>query len=205
MSQIQNIIFDLGAVLIEWDPPKFASVAFEDPHRQRIALEKILTGSIWGLLDRGALSETLAAQQLAKDTALTEQEIHHLFDFVRRSLVLIPDTHQILQQCAQSNYNLYCLSNVSTINFQFLKARYNFFNLFTGIVISGDTNLLKPEIAIYHHLLEKFALSAESCLFIDDSEQNTLAAAECGMHTVTFVNAVQCKHELAHQLGHSLI
>ncbi|HBC58595.1 MAG TPA: hypothetical protein DCZ03_15660 [Gammaproteobacteria bacterium] len=201
MSQIQNIIFDLGAVLIEWDPHKFATAAFADPLRQRIALEKILTSPIWSQLDRGALSEELAAQQLANEISLTEQEIHYLFDFVRTSLVLIPETHQLLLQCVGRHYDVFCLSNVSTINFRFLKARYDFFSLFKGIVISGDTNLLKPEIAIYRHLLEKFNLHAESCLFIDDSELNTQAAAELGLHTVTFINVVQCQQELAEKLA----
>jgi putative hydrolase of the HAD superfamily len=93
-------------------------------------------------------------------------------------------------------HSLYCLSNLHANSFAHLKAKYTFWDLFDGAVISCLVHLCKPEPAIYAHLLETFGLSGPETLFIDDLEVNLDAAKPFGIRTIRFMTQAQCEREL---------
>ncbi|HEV2601324.1 MAG TPA: HAD-IA family hydrolase [Candidatus Babeliales bacterium] len=95
---------------------------------------------------------------------------------------LMPDAYRFAQECKRKGHNLYILSNWDSSSFELLHKKYNhFFDLFDGIVISGDIHAIKPSPAAYHHLLTTYNLNPSDCIFIDDRIENRIAAEQCGI------------------------
>jgi HAD superfamily hydrolase (TIGR01509 family) len=124
-----------------------------------------------------------------------------LFEAVRSSLQPKADTLALLENLAQRQVPLYCLSNMPASTFAFLRERHTFWSAFRGIVISGEIKMIKPEREIFEYLLHRYELTASQTVFVDDHPPNIQAAQALGLHTVLFHDARQCEAELDHLLG----
>jgi putative hydrolase of the HAD superfamily len=102
---------------------------------------------------------------------------------------------------ARRRVPLYCLSNMPASTFAYLRHRHRFWPVFSGIVISGEIKLMKPEREIFDYLLVQYGLSAAHTVFVDDHLPNIEAAQALGLHTVLFRDARQCEIELEHLLA----
>ena len=78
----------------------------------------------------------------------------------------------------------------------YLEKKYAIWDMFDGIVISSRIQKVKPEIAIYEHLLTEYQLNASETIFIDDTSENLTAASSIGIQTIKFVDSHQCKRDL---------
>ena len=194
---MKNVVFYLGAVLLEWDPEAIVRQFTPDSCQQDNVMKQILQHPDWLEMDRGKLSEVDAAYRAAKRTGLDTREIFGLFSIVKDSLTVIPNTLRLLEKASENGFNLYCLSNMSPENYLFLKHKYAFFEFFHGIVVSGLENTVKPEKEIYQILLQRFSLNPGETLFIDDREENTRTAADLGISTITFSTSPECYSELS--------
>jgi len=94
------------------------------------------------------------------------------------------------------------LPSVSVSTFEMLTRRYTFFSHFEHLVISGAILLLKPEPAIYKHLVEKTGIVPSESVFIEDLTRNVIAARECGLHAIQFTSPEACRKELRAYLPH---
>ncbi|WP_455365755.1 HAD family hydrolase [Kaarinaea lacus] len=193
---MKNWVFDLGAVLLEWDPQTIVSTFTSDADLQALLIREVFQHPDWLAMDRGQLLETDAIPTAAKRTNLEHQDIHNLFDIVRESLTIVPGALDILEKARDNNRDLYCLSNMSRENYTYLKDKYAFFNYFHGIVISGLENTMKPEREIFQILLQRFALNPDETLFIDDRWENTQSAAALGISTITFTESAACYQQI---------
>lgn len=100
---------------------------------------------------------------------------------------LIKESITFIQECKQAGHSVYILSNWDPYSCALLKIRWpNFFALFDGIVISGEIGLIKPDPGIYQYLLQKYQLDPDDCFFIDDQEENVIAAQKEGITTYKF-------------------
>lgn len=109
----------------------------------------------------------------------------------------IEGTVDILQKLKNvGTYGLYGLTNWSTETFPIALARFDFFSLFDGILVSGVERIRKPNPAFYQLLLSRYNLLANECLFIDDNRRNTEAAIKLGIPSITFENPEQLLKEL---------
>ncbi len=124
-----------------------------------------------------------------------------LFDAVRRSLTPKADSVALLQSLSRRQVPLYCLSNMPAGTFAYLRELHAFWKAFTGIVISGEIKMAKPEREIFEYLLRRYGLSAAETVFVDDHAPNIEAARALGLHTVWFRDAAQCSLELERLLG----
>ncbi|MEZ4708239.1 MAG: HAD-IA family hydrolase [Caldilineaceae bacterium] len=106
------------------------------------------------------------------------------------------ETVALMHELTELEATLYCLSNMPVERYAWLRQSYNFWPLFSGIIISGEIQLIKPDAAIYQHLLQKFELPAEACLFLDDSPPNIEAANALGIHGILFQDAADCRHQV---------
>ena len=98
---------------------------------------------------------------------------------------IFPKAYDFIRECKAKGYKLYVLSNWDAESFAVLKKMYpDLFNLFDGIVVSGEVGLMKPDPAIYQYLLETFDLDPDYTIFIDDQEENKEAAEQAGIHTI---------------------
>ena len=198
-----NLIFDLGGVVVRWDPDAIIAGVFSDPKTRAKVKDAVFSHADWLELDRGTLGREDAIRRAAQRTGIDAAELTRLLIAVPSSLVPIPQTVELLYRLKAGGYPLYCLSNMHLASIEHLEREQRFFEVFTGRVISCRLNLCKPEPAIYRHALETYGLRAEETVFIDDVEVNVAAAAKLGMRTIQFRDAAQCERELR-SLGLSL-
>ncbi len=109
---------------------------------------------------------------------------------------IIPQTVDIVRRLKQSGYRLVGLTNWNMDKFTLVKHKYDFFNLFEQIIVSGAVKLVKPDPAIYNLLLQQVSLTAADCLMIDNSSDNVQASRKLGFLTIHFTSPEQLEAEL---------
>ena len=115
----------------------------------------------------------------------------------------IPGTVAILRALHAAGTPLYALTNWSQETFPIAQQRFDFLSLFRGIVVSGSERLVKPDLAIYRLLVERFDLNPARCVYIDDSATNAAAATLLGMHAIHFTSPDALAGELC-ELGFAI-
>jgi putative hydrolase of the HAD superfamily len=195
-AAVRNVIFDLGGVVFEWNPDHIVARVQPVPEL-RPSLKAALFGHAdWRLFDRGALTEPELIERLQVRIGATRREVEVILDTVRHSLVEKPETLQLIRALQAQGTPLYCLSNMPGSIYAHLRQRHDFWDAFSGIVISGEVKMMKPEPEVFVHLLETFQLSAEESVFIDDLAANVEAARQVGLHAILFIDAAQCREAL---------
>ena len=191
-----NIVFDLGGVVVRWEPETLIADLFDDPEVCRVVHSEFVGHPDWVELDRGTLAPEDAVARASERTGLSHFELNHFLQRVPSRLTPITDTVESLHRLKTQGHSLYCLSNMHFASIEYLERTYDFFDVFIGKVISCRLNLCKPEPKIYSHLLETYGLHAADTVFIDDVEINLATARQMGIQTVRFENPVQCTDEL---------
>jgi HAD superfamily hydrolase (TIGR01509 family) len=198
---VRNVIFDLGGVVFDWNPDHIVSRVQPVPE-MRAALKAALFGHAdWRLFDRGTLSEPELIERLQLRLGATRQEVDAILDAVRNSLVEKPETLELMRALQGQGTPLYCLSNMPATIYTHLRRRHHFWDVFSGIVISGEVQMMKPEPEVFMHLLETFNLRADESVFVDDLLSNIESARQVGLHAIWFKDAAQCRRELDQILG----
>jgi len=188
---MKNVIFDVGGVLLDWNPGRILEGYYADPGERAQMKQHIFLHADWLELDRGTLSESALLERIAGRAGRPVPELGNLFEVVRNSLLPKTDTIALLGSLAARKVPLYCLSNMPANVFSKLRQRFEFWDLFDGIVISGEVKLVKPEPAIFEHLLSRYGLAAGDSVFVDDLPANIQAARALGLHGVLFESARQ--------------
>jgi putative hydrolase of the HAD superfamily len=191
-----NIIFDLGGVVITWDPDAFVADVFTDKEIQKIARKHILDHSDWIEMDRGTLTIKEAIKRGVERTGLPESEVKRLLQAVPLFLTPIKESLQLVYDLKKADHKLFVLSNLHPESIAHLEKEFSFLELFDGRVISCRINKVKPEAEIYHHLISTYQLDVADTVFIDDFDINLEAANAIGLKTIKFEDADQCKREL---------
>ena len=193
---IRNIVFDLGNVLLDFDPDSYLDdLGYKDRTKEKLKSE-IFETEEWLMLDRGTISQEEAVKRWQQRNPGLKNKITDVMAGWEKILTLKEDSLQILKSLAEQNYNLYILSNFHQKAFSYVSKKYDFFNYFDGQVISAEVELVKPEAEIYDHLLNKFDLKAEETIFIDDSMDNIKAALKKGIRVIHFKDAASLEEEL---------
>jgi putative hydrolase of the HAD superfamily len=195
-SLVRNVIFDLGGVVFDWNPDHIVSRVQPVPELQASLKAALFGHADWRRFDRGTLTEAELIERLQARLGATRQEVEVILDAVRNSLVEKPDTLELIRALKGQGTPLYCLSNMPASVYTHLRGRHNFWDVFSGIVISGEIQLMKPEPEVFLHLLETFSLRAQECVFVDDLPANVESARQVGLHAVLFKDAAQCGREL---------
>jgi putative hydrolase of the HAD superfamily len=191
------IVFDLGGVVVRWEPELILREVFDDLPTRAQARDGILNHPDWVELDRGTLPRSDAISRAVARTGLSEAQVHAFLQHVPPSLVAVPESVRLLYHLKQRGHTLFCLSNMHLASIEHLESTYDFWPVFTGVVISCRIHLCKPEAAIYQHLLKTYRLEGPSTVFIDDTQENLTAAGQLGIQTIKFENASQCERALA--------
>jgi len=190
---MKNVIFDVGDVLLDWNPGRVLQGFYADDSERERMKQLIFHHADWLELDRGAMAEDVLLQRIAERAGRPVPELNGLFEVVRDSLHPKQDTVALLGSLSARGVPLYCLSNMPSKIYATLSQRFDFWRHFDGIVISGDIRMVKPEPAIFRHLLERYGLRAGDTVFVDDLPANVEAAQRLGLHGIVFENAAQCE------------
>lgn len=191
-----NVVFDLGGVVVRWKPDELIAAHFADAETRARVRRDIIDHADWLALDRGVLDKADAVQRGAQRTGLSAADVLRFLDSVPPALTVMPDTVALMRRLRAQGYTLYCLSNMQTASIAWLEREHDYWDVFSGAVISSRIHLIKPEPAIYTHLLERFTLRAAETVFIDDTPVNLPPAQAQGIRTVLFKDAAQCEREL---------
>ena len=192
----QAIIFDVGGVLLHWDPHRIYRRFFDQPRKIDRFLAEIDFAAWNAEQDRGRPF----AQGVAELSSRFPQYAHlirayheHWEDSIAGP---IEGSVAILRALKRAAYPLYALSNWSAETYPRVRDRYDFFSLFDDIILSGEVGLSKPDPAIFSLTLRRIGRSANECLLIDDSEANVLAAEHMGIAVIHFKTPEQLRREL---------
>jgi 2-haloacid dehalogenase len=198
---IKAIVFDYGNVLLEWNPRYVYQRFFpDDPEGMEEFLKEIDFMEWNAQQDKGrTFAEGVAAlsKQFPHHAHLIQAYHDHWVDSIGEAYW---ETVDLMRQLKEKGYPIYGLSNWSAETFPSMREKYNFFDLFDDMVISGAVGFVKPEPEIFQILLDKIDRPAEECLFIDDALPNIQQADAMGFKTIHFVSPSQLKDALV-QLG----
>ncbi|HLO16504.1 MAG TPA: HAD family phosphatase [Anaerolineales bacterium] len=192
ITNIKAIIFDFGNVLLEWNPRLVYQRYFpNDPEGMERFLKEVNFAD-WNLQqDKGrpfTEGVALLSQQFPHYAQLIQAYHDHWIDSVGG---VIAGTVEIMKELKEAGYPLYGLSNWSAETFPYAREQHDFFDLFDGIVISGEVGHVKPDPEIFELLLKKIGRPASECLFIDDALSNIAQAQKMGIATIHFQSPEQ--------------
>ncbi len=191
-----TIVFDLGGVLIDWNPRYLYRQLFDDETEMEAFLSIVCTPE-WNVAQDGGrtVAEAVAeATSRHPEKAALIEAYYDRFDEMMAGP--IDGTLDILARLRQQQTPCYALTNWSAETFPLARNRFDFLGWFKGVVVSGEEKLKKPDPAIYRLLLERFALEPQDTVFVDDSPRNVQAAAELGLHAIHFTSPSALNDEL---------
>ncbi|OOE80958.1 HAD family hydrolase [Salinivibrio sp. ML198] len=197
MTGYQNIIFDIGNVIVRWSPEEIIRLTLGDAADAHAHANQIFQSDIWQALNRGTLTEAQAKQRFADDTALSPAQLEALFYYIKQTQICLYGSVDLLRSAKEAGYGVYALTDNVREIVAFLKQRYAFWSLFDGAIVSAEVGYLKPEPAIYQCLLDDYHLDPASCVFLDDRIANVEGAKALGMAGIPFTDAQQGRAELA--------
>ncbi len=195
---IKTVIFDLGGVLVDWNPEYLYKKVFQgEPEKMKFFLNTVCNKD-WNMEQDAGRTFEEGSQILLKDYPEYEKEIRLFFDRWEEMMKgEIEGTVLILNKLKELNkVKLYALTNWSSETFPIAKRRFNFLKYFEGIVVSGEEYTRKPFSKIYETTLNRFSLEAKHCIFIDDSIENIEAARKMGINALHYTDSIQLKADL---------
>jgi 2-haloacid dehalogenase len=191
-----NVVFDIGNVLIHWDPRALYRKMFSSEDEVEWFLGHVCTAD-WNLeQDRGRSFEDAIAEATSRHPGHAEAIAAYHHRWHETVIGPIEGTVAILAELKAQGTPLYAITNWHQDKFRETRARFSFLDSFRDIVVSGDERLVKPDPAIYRLLLERNGLEASSCLFIDDSPKNVAGAEAVGMKAHHFTGPETLRAEL---------
>lgn len=196
-ARIDTVVFDIGNVLLEWEPRHVFRKVFNDPARVDWFLTEVCCGD-WNRQQDGgrpwaqAEAEAIARHpELAKEIRLYRSRWHEMVPAV------IDDGIAIHAELQAAGVPLYAITNFAADTFAESQRRFPILTEFTGIIVSGAEHLLKPDPAIYRLLCKRYGLDPTRCVFIDDSAANCDGARTIGMAAVHHTDAATTRCALA--------
>ncbi|MGI6693644.1 MAG: HAD family hydrolase [Limnochordia bacterium] len=196
MRKLQNVVFDLGNVLLMFNPGEYLAGLFDDAELAGRLQRAVFCSPEWYMLDRGVITQEEAVWRLTRQHPDLASGITQTFADWFSMLKPISANVEVVRSLKKSGYPLYVLSNFHKAAFEYVYGKYEWFNLFDGLIISYQHQTLKPEPAIYQTLLAVYALIPEDCVFIDDSLANLAAASEFGIKGIHYQSTDQLRLEL---------
>ena len=196
-NKIDAIIFDLGGVLIDWNPAYVFDQMFEDEEKKKHFFENICTNE-WNEQQDAGRSLQEATDELIQKYPEWKEYIEAFYGRWEEMLGgPIHETVDIFRQLKEEGrYKLYALTNWSAETFPIALEKYEFLHWFDGRVVSGEEKMRKPFPEFYQLILNRFELVPHETLFIDDNLRNVEAASTLGISTVHFKSPEQLKDEL---------
>lgn len=194
--RIDTVVFDMGGVLVDFSAELFSKRLNIGAEGRELLLRGLLHTADWVRLDRGTITEE---EVYAHACARLPKELHAAADYIiyhwNEPIAPIAGTAEVVRELKARGCTLYLLSNAAHRQHEYWHDIPGS-ECFSGTLISADVHLLKPEAAIYQALFDKFHLTPQRCVFIDDFPPNIEAAENTGMQGIVFHDAAQLREEL---------
>ena len=197
---IKNIVFDIGKVLVYFEPEKVMDELGFSAEAKETIIKELFEKPLWEEGDRGALSIAETLQMYIEGAPQYEAEIRSLYENVDRTITMMPHTIPWMKELKERGYKLYIISNYAENTFYKTEEKLEFLQYVDGDIFSYRYKLLKPEPAIYNLLLDTYGLKAQESVFIDDRDSNVEGAIAVGFKGIQFHTYEQAKKELEDML-----
>ncbi|MBT1712235.1 HAD family phosphatase [Fulvivirgaceae bacterium PWU5] len=198
MTTVDTIIFDLGGVLIDWNPRYLYRKIFKTEEEITWFFENICTPA-WNDEQDAGRSFAEATEELVLKYPDHEIAVRAWYGRWQETIAgALPDTVAILRQLKeQKSHRLYALTNWSAESFPWALANFDFLHWFEGIVVSGAEKTRKPFPEIYQILLNRYNVDPARAVFIDDNYKNIVGARAVGMQAIHFQSPAELRRALA--------
>ncbi len=191
---IRNIVFDMGAVLVNYDPIRVCRQFAADEEELRAVNTSVFVSPEWLMLDMGVISEERALERMqgrlpeghAREAARLCLEHWHEY-----CMWPVEGMEELVKSLKDQGYGLYLCSNASLRMLDCYLDVIPGIRLFDGVFFSAEEKCIKPQKEMYGHLFERFGLRPEECFFIDDQILNIEGARACGMDGYCFDGDVE--------------
>lgn len=193
---IKNIVFDYGAVLLDWNPHHLYDRYFGSSEKADWFLENVCTYE-WNVQHDAGKPVAEGTDELVALHPEWEKEIRMYYGcFMEMIGGQIPGMEELVREYKGRGYHVYGLTNWSAETFALVRDVYPVFGLMEGMVVSGEEHVMKPDRRIYDLLVSRYGLKPEECVFIDDNENNVRGAREAGWQAIRFQDASQLRSAL---------
>ena len=196
-----TLLFDLGGVMIDWNPRHLYRKLFDDAAEMERFLSEVTPGSWNHEMDEGKPFAQAVAERSAlfPEKATWISAYHSRWEEMLGGAIL--ETVEIFDTLRQSGrYRMLALTNWSAETMPIAKWHYPFLEQFEGMVVSGEEKVAKPDPRIFHILFERYQVDPATALFIDDSAANIATADQLGLQTIHFRSPMQLREALAKRL-----
>ncbi len=192
---IKTVIFDIGNVLLRFDNKPYIRRMVKDEATAKKVYEAVWESGYWNQLDCGHDTDEVFARMLAAGEGI-ENEVRVVFENIGQCMSRMDYAIPWIRRLKKKDYTVLYLSNYSEHVMRAKPEVLDFIPYMDGGIFSCHVNLVKPDVAIYRLICERYALNPKECVFLDDLEANVLAAREVGMKTVHFRDYIQGAKEL---------
>lgn len=194
---VNHIVFDIGKVLIHYDPSLPYQRLIPDAEERKWFFDNVCTHD-WNIeQDRGRTWEEAEALLIDAHPE-REEQIRH---FRRYWHEMVPHAYEdsvaVMEGLIDSGHDVTMLTNFASDTFREAQKRYPFLTRPRGVTVSGDVKLIKPDVAIYEMHADSFGLDPATTIFIDDTVVNVEAAKKAGWQAVHFIGAEKLRADLA--------
>lgn len=193
---IKNVIFDMGNVLLDFNPRYSLELYLDNEADRELIYRELFCGPEWAEGDLGLIHD---ADRYSLVCLRVPERLHpalkNIVDHWSDCMKPVAGAQAFVADCKQAGYRVYILSNASDLFYKYFP---NFapLNYFDGHVVSCDIHATKPHQRIYRHLLNRYRLNPEECLFIDDVQQNVESAQALGIQGIQFQDDFQPMREM---------
>jgi 2-haloacid dehalogenase len=194
---INTIIFDIGGVLIDWNPKYLYRKILKDEEQVQWFLNHVCT-SEWNDQQDAGRSFEEATQELVRQYPEWQEAIEAWYGRWQETIQgPIHDTVTVLKELKESGkFKLYALTNWSAETFPWALDNFDFLHWFDGIVVSGHEKTRKPFPEFYHILFDRYEIEPRQAIFIDDNVKNIQGAEAVELRAIHFQDARQLRNEL---------
>ncbi|HZP18582.1 MAG TPA: HAD family phosphatase [Bauldia sp.] len=197
MSGIKHIVFDLGNVLVRWDPEIPYRRLIPDAAARRRFLDEVCNSAWLAKTDAGATWAEAEAELIVAHPA----DAAMIREFRRHHAEMLPgpieESTAIANRLIDAGYDVTALTNWAADTFLEAEQRFPVFRRFRGVTVSARIGTVKPDAAIFRHHAETFGLQPAATLFFDDSPRNVAAARAAGWNAEVFVDPDGLRRDLA--------
>ncbi len=198
---IDTVVFDLGGVLVRFDPRKGLEDMGFSEEVISLFMKEIFSG-LWEAMDAVDIDEAEIRKIFKEKVPGYEKEVDYLWDNLPLVTGNFPYSRKWLESLKKKGMKLYILSNYGKASFAINSKTYNFLDLFDGGVISYELEKVKPDPAIYNTLFERYNIKPENAVFIDDRSINIEGARNAGMQGIVFTTYEETSKALTEMLSH---
>lgn len=197
-GQPTAVVFDIGGVLLDWDPRRLYRKLFDDEAEMERFLAEVCTLEWHHAHDLGVPPEETSPPLVAAHPQYTE----HIWAWTQRTEEMvggpIDGSVEILRALKAAGVPCYALTNMETWTFPDRRERYPFLRELDGTLVSGFEGVAKPDPRVFELLLERFDLEAAKTVFVDDSRANVEAARSVGLQAIRFESPERLRKSLEH-------